>query len=136
MYDIQYPQGVASDLSHVPTSCQVQGYGSGQIGDALRDANIVVCAAGSPRKTGVTREEQFRINAKVVKELATACAMINPYAIYCVLTNPINSTVPLFCEIFKKAGVLNQAKILGISNLGMMRAAAYIAKEKVIDLHV
>lgn len=49
MYDIQYPQGVASDLSHVPTSCDVQGYGVGQIMEALKDANIVVCSAGSPR---------------------------------------------------------------------------------------
>lgn len=117
------------------------------------------------RKTGETREEQFRINAKVVKELSKSCSMMNPHAIYCIVTNPvktftivlyyfiirllasiivmfnilkivqINSTVPLFCEMFKKAGVLNEAKILGISNLGMMRASAYIAQEKVDCVH-
>ncbi|XP_021958912.1 malate dehydrogenase, mitochondrial [Folsomia candida] len=130
MYDIQYPQGVASDLSHVPSPCAVQGFGAGQIMEALKDAKIVVCAAGSPRKAGVTREEQFRINSKVVKELAKSCSIMNPHAIYCIVTNPINSTVPLFCEIFKRAGVLNEGKILGISNLGMMRASSYIAKEK------
>lgn len=91
MYDIQYPQGVASDLSHVPSPCAVQGFGAGQIMEALKDAKIVVCAAGSPRKAGVTREEQFRINSKVVKELAKSCSIMNPHAIYCIVTNPVSS---------------------------------------------
>jgi len=130
MYDIQYPQGAALDLAHVPTKCSVTGYGVGQLVDAVRDAQVVVCAAGAPRKSGLSRDEQFRLNAKVMKELAKYCSVMNPSALYCIVTNPINSTVPLFCEMFKKAGVLDERKIMGISNLGMMRANYYIAKEK------
>ena len=41
MYDIQYPQGPALDLAHVPTKCSVTGYGVGQLADAVRDAQVV-----------------------------------------------------------------------------------------------
>lgn len=91
LYDVVHPQGVAADLGHVPTSCdKVTAFGPGEIMGALKDAKIVLCAAGSPRKAGVTREEQFKLNSKVVKELAKSCAVMNPGAIYCIVTNPVS----------------------------------------------
>jgi malate dehydrogenase len=131
MYDVLYSPGVAADLSHVATPCKVTGYGPGQIKEALEGADVVICAAGVPRKAGQSRDDQFNVNSRIVKDIAVQCSMINPNAIYGIVTNPINSTVPLFCEMFKKAGVLDENKILGITTLGPVRVSSYISKEKV-----
>lgn len=89
MYDILYSPGVAADLNHVATPCKVKGYGPGQIRDALDGADIVLCAAGVPRKAGQTREDQFNVNSRIVKDLAVSCSMMNPNAIYGIVSNPV-----------------------------------------------
>ena len=59
---------------------------------------------------------------------ATAC----PDAMICIIANPVNSTVPIASEIFKKAGVLNPAKIFGVTTLDVVRANTFIGKIRFI----
>ena len=46
-----------------------------------------------------------QINAGIVKDLATGIAKVAPKAFVLVISNPVNSTVPIFVEVFKKHGV-------------------------------
>ena len=49
----------------------------------------------------------FQINAGIVRDLATGIATTAPDAFVLVISNPVNSTVPIVAEVFKKNGVFN-----------------------------
>ena len=107
LYDIKQAAtpcaGVAADVSHIDTPAQVKGYaGDEELGTALIGSHCVVITAGVPRKPGMTRDDLFNINAKIVKGLAEACAQHCPKAMVLIITNPVNSTVPVVAEVFKK----------------------------------
>ena len=51
-----------------------------------------------PRKPGMTRDDLFNTNAGIVKGLAEACAKHCPDAMFLIISNPVNSTVPIFAE--------------------------------------
>ena len=106
LYDIVNTPGVAADLSHINTPAVVTGYkGDSELASALKGAQIVVIPAGVPRKPGMTRDDLFNINAGIVRNLARACAAHCPLAFLCVISNPVNATVPIVTEVFKNAGV-------------------------------
>lgn len=65
----------------------------------------VVIPAGVPRKPGMTRDDLFKINAGIVRDLATAAAKFAPKAFMCIISNPVNSTVPIVAEVFKQHNV-------------------------------
>jgi len=50
---------------------------------------------------------QNQINAGIVKDLATGIATAAPKAFVLVISNPVNSTVPIVAEVFKKFGVFD-----------------------------
>jgi hypothetical protein len=50
---------------------------------------------------------QNQINAGIVKGLATGIATTAPKAFVLVISNPVNSTVPIVAEVFKKFGVFD-----------------------------
>ena len=45
-----------------------------------------------------------------------------------IISNPVNSTVPIASEMFKAAGVYNPNKIFGVTTLDIVRANAFIGK--------
>lgn len=47
----------------------------------------------------------FQINGGIVKDLATGIATVAPKAFVLVISNPVNSTVPIVAEVFKHHGV-------------------------------
>jgi len=49
----------------------------------------------------------LQINAGIVKDLATGIATTAPKAVVLVISNPVNSTVPIVAEVFKKLGVFD-----------------------------
>jgi malate dehydrogenase len=105
LFDVVRTPGVAADISHVSTPAKVTGYvGMDQIGSALSGSKIVVIPAGVPRKPGMTRDDLFNTNASIVKGIAEACAKSSPDAFFLVISNPVNSTVPIFAETLKKHG--------------------------------
>ena len=108
LYDIMAYPNVAVDLSHIDTRARVTRYvGAEELESALEGAEIVVIPAGVPRKAGMTRDDLFVTNASIVATLAAAAAKVCPTAMMAVITNPVNSTVPILAEVFKKAGVYN-----------------------------
>ena len=49
----------------------------------------------------------MQINAGIVRDLATGVATTAPKAFVLVISNPVNSTVPIVAEVFKKHGVFD-----------------------------
>ena len=135
LYDIVHTPGVAADLSHCETKSVVTGYvgGEDQLKQSLEGMEIVVIPAGVPRKPGMTRDDLFNTNASIVANLAKACAEVCPDACVAIISNPVNSTVPIASEIFKKYGKLNPNKIFGVTTLDIVRANAFIAALKGLD---
>jgi malate dehydrogenase len=125
--------GVGVDLSHIPTGVQVTGYGKEQLGQALKGSDIVVIPAGVPRKPGMTRDDLFNVNAGIVKSLMEAAAKACPKACFAIITNPVNSTVPIAAEVLKKAKVFNPKKLFGVTTLDVIRAKTFVSELKKLD---
>ncbi|KAF9528865.1 lactate/malate dehydrogenase [Crepidotus variabilis] len=122
LYDIVNTPGVAADLSHISTPAKVEGYLPANDGlqKALTGASIVVIPAGVPRKPG--------INAGIVKDLATGIAKYAPEAFVLVISNPVNSTVPIVAEVFKKHNKYNPKRLFGVTTLDVTRASTFVAE--------
>jgi len=136
LYDIVNTPGVAADLSHCSTPAKVTGYtGKEQLRECLEGAEVVVIPAGVPRKPGMTRDDLFNTNASIVRDLADACAQFCPSAMICIISNPVNSTVPIASEVFKLRGVYNANRIFGVTTLDIVRANTFIAEAKNLDVN-
>jgi len=134
LYDIVHTPGVAADLSHCETRAVTTGFvGEDQLEASLEGAEIVVIPAGVPRKPGMTRDDLFNTNASIVANLARAAAKVCPEAMIAIISNPVNSTVPIASEVYKKAGKYNPNKIFGVTTLDIVRANAFIAEKKGLD---
>lgn len=134
LYDVANVVGVAADLSHCNTPVKVTGYGKEDLATAVKDADLIVIPAGVPRKPGMTRDDLFNINAGIVKTLIEATSKHAPKAILNIISNPVNSTVPIAAEILKAAGVYDKKKLMGVTTLDVVRANTFVADAKGLDL--
>ena len=89
--------------------------------------------AGVPRKPGMTRDDLFGTNASIVRDLAKAISENCPKAMVCIITNPVNSTVPIACEVLKKMGTFDPNRVFGVSTLDSVRTSAFVGELKKID---
>merc|ERR1712007_322702 len=141
LYDLRLGKGVATDLSHIPTNSTVTGYGPENDGlaTALKGSDVVLIPAGVPRKPGMTRDDLFNTNASIVRDLAKAAAKVSPKAHMLIISNPVNSTVPIVAEVFKRAGVYDPKRLFGVTALDIVRASTFlsgIAGSKPADTNV
>jgi len=120
--------GVGVDLSHISTISEVKGFcGNDQIEEALTGCDLVIIPAGIPRKPGMTRDDLFKINAGIVRDLVQNVAKFCPNAVLNIISNPVNSTVPIAAEVMKKNDCYDPKKILGVTTLDVMRAKTFVA---------
>jgi malate dehydrogenase len=140
LYDIANVKGVAADLSHCNTPAQVSAYtGPSELAAALKDVDLVIIPAGVPRKPGMTRDDLFNINAGIVRSLIEAVADNAPGALINIISNPVNSTVPIAAEVLKAKGVYDPKKVFGVTTLDVVRANTFVAQKKnlrLIDVNV
>jgi malate dehydrogenase len=130
LYDIAGTPGVAADISHINTKAIAKGFaGDDQLGEALQDCDVVIIPAGVPRKPGMTRDDLFKINAGIVQGLITACSKHCPKALLNIISNPVNSTVPIAVETLKKLGTYDPAKVFGVTTLDVVRARTFYAEK-------
>ncbi|CAM8888820.1 unnamed protein product [Rhodiola kirilowii] len=116
------------------TGAVVRGFlGQPQLENALTGMDLVVIPAGVPRKPGMTRDDLFKINAGIVKTLCEGIAKCCPNAIVNLISNPVNSTVPIAAEVFKKAGTYDPKKLLGVTMLDVVRANTFVAEVLGLD---
>merc|ERR1712241_49130 len=139
VYDVNpVTPGVAADLSHIDTAARVASFVGDEVEDAVRGCDVVLIPAGVPRKPGMTRDDLFNTNATIVANLTRACARAAPNAVVGIISNPVNSTVPIACEIYKKEGVASD-KVYGVTTLDIVRANEFVAAlggQDPIDVHV
>ena len=93
---------------------------------ALTGSKVVVIPAGVPRKPGMTRDDLFNTNAGIVKTLVEGCAEFCPEAVLAIISNPVNSTVPIAAEVLKRKGVYDPKKLVGVTTLDVVRANTFV----------
>jgi len=131
LYDIVNVPGVAVDLSHICTPVKVTSHlGAGKLSEALTGAEVVVIPAGVPRKPGMTRDDLFNVNAGIVRTLIEGVAVNCPKALIAIITNPVNTTVPIAAEVLKKHKVFDPRKLFGVTTLDIVRANTFVAELK------
>lgn len=137
LYDVApVTPGVAADIGHVCSPAKVSGYtGQDQMHQALEHCDIVVIPAGVPRKPGMTRDDLFNMNASIVQGIAEACVTACPKAMFLIISNPVNSTVPIFAETLKKHGVYDKKRLFGVTSLDVVRANTFIAENQKMDVN-
>ncbi|KAG5660828.1 hypothetical protein KAF25_002471 [Fusarium avenaceum] len=138
LYDIVHAPGIATDLNHIDTKAKVSGFLPADDGlvNALSGADVVVVTAGIARKPGMTRDgKQNRwlsypspqTNASIIWNIFSQVAKTCPKAISCIVTNPVNSTVPVAAEALRAAGVFDPTRLFGVTTLDVVRASKFAA---------
>ena len=51
----------------------------------------------------------------------------------CIISNPVNSTVPIVAEVFKAHGIFDPKKVFGVTTLDVVRASTFISDLKNLD---
>nr|CAD7587058.1 unnamed protein product [Timema genevievae] len=135
LYDVEGTLGVAADISQVDTGCKVCSFtGPEELDGALRGSRIVlITASGTRTECGVSEEENFLENAKIVQELSVAIHKSCPMALIGVITSPINSMVPIVVETFKKQGDCTPGKVFGVTAIDVVRANTFVAETLGLD---
>ncbi|CCF57164.1 hypothetical protein KAFR_0C01710 [Kazachstania africana CBS 2517] len=137
LYDInkEVIDGLYADLSHIDTPISLSAHaandGKGGIHAALVDSDIIVIPAGMPRKPGMTRDDLFNINAKIISQLtdsiAESCDLSKVFIL--LISNPVNSLVPVVCNRLISHHKIDKGiekRLLGITNLDLVRASTFL----------
>merc|ERR1719198_2923800 len=66
---------------------------------------------------------------KLVSAIAEHC----PGAMICMISNPVNSTVPIAAETLKQKGVYDKKKLFGVTTLDVVRAKTFYAEKKGLE---
>jgi malate dehydrogenase len=123
-------KGVAADLSHINSVARVRGYvAPDDLDEALFGSSIVVITAGCMMlKPGMNRDSLFESSAGLISTIAQACARSCPTAFIAIVTNPVNSMVPIFAETMRKFGVESPEKrVFGVTTLDVVRASRFVS---------
>ena len=82
----------------------------------------------SPTSTDGIRTDLFKTNAGVIRDLITGVSKFCSKAFVLIITNPVNSTLPIAVEVLKQHGVFNARKIFGVTTLDVVRASTFLAQ--------
>jgi hypothetical protein len=91
----------------------------------IQAAHLLLTKIGKP---GMTRDDLFKINAGIVRDLITGCAKHCPKAFLLIISNPVNSTVPIAAEVLKAAGVFDPTRLFGVTTLDVVRSETFVAE--------
>lgn len=120
------PQGKALDLWEAGP---IEGFDNRIVGtndyEETVDSNVVVIAAGIPRKPGMSREDLLATNKAIVGHVVGEVVKRSPHAFLIVVTNPLDTMTYLAKHVsgFPKSRVIGQAGILDSS-----RFRAFVAE--------
>jgi malate dehydrogenase len=93
---------------------------------ATANSQVVVIAAGFPRKPGMNREDLINTNARIVKSITEKAIKQSPDAVFIVVTNPLDAMA--YCA-FKTADI-PATRVIGMAGLvDTARFRYFIAEE-------
>lgn len=134
LYDIApMTPGVAADLSHIPTYVDIVGFAGDDPSPALVDADVVMISAGVARKPGMDRADLFHINANIIRGITEKIARVCPNACIGIITNPVNSMVPVAKAVLEENGVYQPSRLFGVTTLDVTRAKTFVGQLKGVD---
>jgi len=137
LYDMANALGVATDLQHCGgSSAAVTGFPAEKLKQSLKGSDLVVIPAGVPPTVGMSSDDIFAANASIVANLAGAVAENCPNALVAVISNPINSMVPVVAEVMKQWNVYNPQKVFGVTTLNLERANYMIGNKAGVSPHL
>lgn len=111
LYDLVNVHGVGADVSHIDRQCKITTHlGPDELPEAVRGAKVIVIPAGLAQKPGMSRDDLFGSNSKIMYNLAKVCAQHAPHAMLAIISNPVNSLVPLTCEVYSRFLASGQAE--------------------------
>ncbi len=94
----------AQDIMHaVPFAAATDVY-AGSYED-LKDAKVVIIAAGASQKPGETRLMLMEKNASIMRDIISKTASVNPNVIFLVATNPVDIITHICTSIAKEFGI-------------------------------
>jgi malate dehydrogenase len=109
------PQGKALDLLEAGP---IEGFDLCIVGangyEETEGSDIVVLAAGVPRKPGLSREDLVSVNQEIITQVVEQVAPRSPAAILIVVTNPLDTMAYLAYQVsgFPRERVIGQAGAL------------------------
>lgn len=68
-----------------------------------------------------------------MRTLCEGVARFCPTAWVALISNPVNSTVPIAAEVFRRAGTLHPGRLFGVTTLDVVRANTFVAKAAGLD---
>lgn len=90
------------------------------------DSDIAIITAGFPRREGMTREELFEKNCRVVEEVSRNIARHSPKTVLIVVTNPVD----VMCHAAVQASGFPKKRVIGMGGiLDSARFRSFIAAE-------
>ncbi len=113
------PEGKSLDLAQ---SSPIEGFDFDYIGTSyfknIKNSDVVIVTAGSPRKPGMSRDDLININTNVMKIVGQAIKKYCPKAFVICITNPLDAMVWALKEfsglpankVVGMAGVLDSAR--------------------------
>jgi malate dehydrogenase len=121
------PQGKGLDIAE---SSPVSGFDVQYTGtnsyEALKDADVCIVTAGSPRKPGMSRDDLISINLKVMDQVGAGIAKYAPKAFVICITNPLDAMV----WALQKSSGLPRNMVVGMAGvLDSARFRYFLAEE-------
>ena len=101
----------AQDIMHAVPFASATDIYAGNYND-LKDAKIVVIAAGANQKPGESRLMLMERNASIMKDIISNIAQVNPNVIFLIATNPVDIITHICIQIAKEFGIPSH-KIIG-----------------------
>lgn len=101
----------AQDIQHAVPFAHATDIYAGNYSD-LKDATVVVIAAGANQKPGETRLMLMERNAAVLHEIISQAVNVNPHAVFLIATNPVDIITHISATIAKQFGIAS-TKVIG-----------------------
>merc|ERR1711942_115618 len=75
-------------------------------------------------------ETPAKVSGSIVRDLVDACAVKCPKAMITIISNPVNSTVPIAAKVLEKHGVFDPKRLFGVTTLDVVRSNTFVAELK------
>ncbi|XP_037911918.1 malate dehydrogenase, mitochondrial-like [Hermetia illucens] len=126
-------RGIFAETSGGYRARSLKGYvGAEQVANCIIGAHGVVIPAGGQCKPRRTRDGLFNTNAGIVCDLTSALRTIVQRRV--IITNSVNSCVPIAAEVQKSIGKYYPRPLFDISTLDIVLARKFISDSCKVDV--